>query len=129
MAGGILIGLLEAFGAGYVSSRWTDVLVFGVLIGVLVILRPGVASFNPAAFLVLGAAICYATVMVATKKLTATYEMPFMKHAPIGPTIALADARAAYSEMKKSRRLGSQALFMYPQGDSNPCLSLERAMS
>jgi drug/metabolite transporter (DMT)-like permease len=42
------------------------------LIGVLVILRPGIAGFNPAAFLVLGAAICYATVMVATKKLTAT---------------------------------------------------------
>jgi drug/metabolite transporter (DMT)-like permease len=42
------------------------------LIGVLVILRPGIASFNPAAFLVLGAAVCYATVMVTTKKLTAT---------------------------------------------------------
>jgi branched-chain amino acid transport system permease protein len=41
MAGGILIGLLEAFGAGYVSSRWTDVLVFGVLIGVLVIKPTG----------------------------------------------------------------------------------------
>ncbi len=27
------------------------------------------------------------------KKLTATYEMPFMKHAPIGPTMAVADAR------------------------------------
>jgi branched-chain amino acid transport system permease protein len=41
MAGGILIGLLEAFGAGYVSSRWTDVFVFGVLIGVLVIKPTG----------------------------------------------------------------------------------------
>jgi CO/xanthine dehydrogenase Mo-binding subunit len=29
----------------------------------------------------------------AAKKLTATYEFPFMKHAPIGPTMALADAR------------------------------------
>jgi CO/xanthine dehydrogenase Mo-binding subunit len=28
------------------------------------------------------------------KKLAATYEMPFMKHAPIAPTMALADARA-----------------------------------
>lgn len=27
----------------------------------------------------------------AAKKLSATYEMPFMKHAPIGPTMALAD--------------------------------------
>jgi branched-chain amino acid transport system permease protein len=41
MAGGILIGLLEAFGAGYVSSRWTDVFVFGVLIAVLVIKPTG----------------------------------------------------------------------------------------
>ncbi|CAB3652622.1 branched-chain amino acid ABC transporter permease [Paraburkholderia rhynchosiae] len=41
MAGGILIGLLEAFGAGYVSSQWTDVFVFGVLIGVLVIKPTG----------------------------------------------------------------------------------------
>jgi CO/xanthine dehydrogenase Mo-binding subunit len=30
----------------------------------------------------------------ASKKLTASYEMPFMKHAPIGPTMALADVQA-----------------------------------
>ena len=30
----------------------------------------------------------------AAKTLKATYEMPFLKHAPLGPTIALADARA-----------------------------------
>lgn len=47
------------------------VVVFG-LIGVLVILRPGLASFNPAAFLVLGAAVGYAITMIATKKLTMT---------------------------------------------------------
>jgi branched-chain amino acid transport system permease protein len=41
MAGGLLIGLLEAFGAGYVSSRWTDVFVFAVLIGVLVVKPTG----------------------------------------------------------------------------------------
>src|SRR5579863_3029288 len=29
----------------------------------------------------------------ATKKLLASYEFPFMKHAPIGPTLAVADAR------------------------------------
>ena len=29
----------------------------------------------------------------AAEKLSATYELPFMKHAPIGPTMALADAR------------------------------------
>jgi CO/xanthine dehydrogenase Mo-binding subunit len=32
-------------------------------------------------------------VTAAAKKLTATYELPFMKHAPIGPTMALAAAR------------------------------------
>lgn len=47
------------------------VVVFG-LIGVLVILRPGIASFNPAAILVLLAAFGYAITMIATKKLTAT---------------------------------------------------------
>jgi drug/metabolite transporter (DMT)-like permease len=41
-------------------------------IGVLVILRPGVAAINPGAFLVLAAAFGYAITMVATKKLTAT---------------------------------------------------------
>ena len=39
MAGGMLIGLLEAYTAGYISSKWQDVVVFGVLIAVLVV-RP-----------------------------------------------------------------------------------------
>ncbi|HJT86469.1 MAG TPA: molybdopterin cofactor-binding domain-containing protein, partial [Bryobacteraceae bacterium] len=30
----------------------------------------------------------------AAKKLSASYEFPFLKHAPLGPTMALADARA-----------------------------------
>jgi Molybdopterin-binding domain of aldehyde dehydrogenase len=30
----------------------------------------------------------------AAKKLSATYEYPFLKHAPIGPTMALADIRS-----------------------------------
>jgi drug/metabolite transporter (DMT)-like permease len=47
------------------------VVVFG-LIGVLVILRPGIASFNPAAILVLLAAFGYAITMITTKKLTMT---------------------------------------------------------
>jgi len=47
------------------------VVVFG-LIGVLVILRPGIASFNPAALLVLAAAFGYAITMITTKKLTMT---------------------------------------------------------
>ena len=47
------------------------VVVFG-LIGVLVILRPGIASFNPAAILVLLAAFGYAITMITTKLLTKT---------------------------------------------------------
>ena len=42
------------------------------LIGVLVILRPGIAGFNPAVLLVLGAAVGYAVTMITTKKLTHT---------------------------------------------------------
>ncbi len=42
------------------------------LVGVLVILRPGVADFNPAALLVLMAAFGYAITMITTKKLTST---------------------------------------------------------
>ena len=41
-------------------------------VGVLVILRPGIASFNPAAVLVLLAAFGYAVTMITTKKLTMT---------------------------------------------------------
>jgi drug/metabolite transporter (DMT)-like permease len=47
------------------------VVVFG-LIGVLVILRPGIASFNPASVLVLAAAFGYAITMITTKQLTRT---------------------------------------------------------
>jgi drug/metabolite transporter (DMT)-like permease len=53
------------------SRSRIGVVVFG-LVGVLVILRPGLASFNPAALLVLGAAVGYAITMIATKKLTMT---------------------------------------------------------
>jgi drug/metabolite transporter (DMT)-like permease len=42
------------------------------LIGVLVILRPGIASFNPGAALVLLAAFGYAITMITTKQLTMT---------------------------------------------------------
>jgi drug/metabolite transporter (DMT)-like permease len=42
------------------------------MIGVIVILRPGIASFNPAAFLVLAAAFGYAITMITTKQLTMT---------------------------------------------------------
>jgi drug/metabolite transporter (DMT)-like permease len=42
------------------------------LIGVLVILRPGISQFNPAAVLVLLAAFGYAITMITTKQLTKT---------------------------------------------------------
>jgi drug/metabolite transporter (DMT)-like permease len=42
------------------------------LVGVLVILRPGIAGFNPAAILVLLAAFGYAITMITTKELTKT---------------------------------------------------------
>jgi drug/metabolite transporter (DMT)-like permease len=45
-------------------------------LGVLVILRPGLEAFRPAALLVLGAAFGYAVFNIITKKLTAT-ESPF----------------------------------------------------
>lgn len=41
-------------------------------IGVLVIVRPGLESFQPTAFLVLGAALGYAIFNILTKRLTAT---------------------------------------------------------
>lgn len=41
MAGGMLIGLLEAYTTGYISGKWEDVIVFGVLITVLVVKPTG----------------------------------------------------------------------------------------
>lgn len=41
MLGGLLIGLLQSYCAGYVSSRWQDVLVFGVLIAILIVKPTG----------------------------------------------------------------------------------------
>jgi branched-chain amino acid transport system permease protein len=36
MLGGLLLGLVESFGAGFVGGHWRDVIAFAVLIGVLV---------------------------------------------------------------------------------------------
>jgi drug/metabolite transporter (DMT)-like permease len=47
------------------------VLVCGLL-GVLVIVRPGLATFQPAALVVLGSAVGFAVILVMTKMLTAT---------------------------------------------------------
>lgn len=39
MAGGLLIGLLSAYSTAYLSSRWQDVIVFGLLVTMLIV-RP-----------------------------------------------------------------------------------------
>ena len=83
-----MLPLATVFALEFTMPGWTAVLAvwllrekltpgrIGVIVlgltGVLVILRPGIATINPAAFLVLGAAFGYAITMVATKKLTMT---------------------------------------------------------
>ncbi|MGH6683306.1 MAG: DMT family transporter [Pseudolabrys sp.] len=83
-----MLPLATVFALEFTMPAWTALLAvwllhekmtpsrFGVvvmgLIGVLVILRPGIASFNPAAFLVLIAAFGYAITMITTKQLTMT---------------------------------------------------------
>ena len=37
--GGVIIGLVRAFGSAYVGSSWADALVFGILI-VILVFRP-----------------------------------------------------------------------------------------
>jgi branched-chain amino acid transport system permease protein len=41
VAGGLLVGLLEAFGAGYVSSAYKDAIAFLVILGVLFVMPQG----------------------------------------------------------------------------------------
>ena len=83
-----MLPLATVFALEFTMPAWTAVLAvwflhermtasrLGVVvlgsIGVLVILRPGIAGFNPAATLVLLAAFGYAITMITTKKLTIT---------------------------------------------------------
>ena len=39
MVGGVVIGLVEAFGGQFIATQWTDVIIFSILVLVLV-LRP-----------------------------------------------------------------------------------------
>lgn len=88
-SGILLLPLATVFSLEFTMPAWTallatfflgekmtpsraGVVVFGVL-GVLVILRPGVGSFQPASLLVLAAALGYAITMITTKMLTATH--------------------------------------------------------
>jgi drug/metabolite transporter (DMT)-like permease len=83
-----LLPLATVFSLEFTMPAWTAVLavlmlgermtvsragavVLG-LIGVVVIVRPGIASFNPAALLVLAAALGYAITTITTKMLTET---------------------------------------------------------
>jgi drug/metabolite transporter (DMT)-like permease len=86
--GVILMPLATVFALEFTTPIWVAVLAVLVLgermtlsragavalgfLGVLVILQPGAGSFQPAAFLVLAAAVGFATVSVTTKKLIAT---------------------------------------------------------
>lgn len=83
-----LLPLATVFALEFTMPAWTALLAVIILgerltasrtgavilgfIGVLVIIRPGLESFQPAAALVLLAAIGYAVTMIATKQLTAT---------------------------------------------------------
>jgi branched-chain amino acid transport system permease protein len=42
MLGGILIGLIESLGGQYVAVRWTDVIIFSILVLVLVFRPSGI---------------------------------------------------------------------------------------
>jgi len=50
------------------------------------------------------------TLAAAPKKHSATYEMPYMKHAPIGPTMALADVRSDGTVTVHTHNQNPQAL-------------------
>ena len=84
----ILLPLATVFALEFTAPAWTMLIAVPVLgerltksrvgavvlglIGVLVILRPGTATFQPAALLVLAAALLYAGTFITTKQLTAT---------------------------------------------------------
>ena len=84
----LLLPLATIFALEFTAPAWTALLAAMLLgerltpsrivaivlgfVGVLVILRPGLASFRPAALLVLLAAFGFASSNIATKKLTAT---------------------------------------------------------
>lgn len=46
MVGGVLLGVLEGFGAGYVSSEWKDVFAFVILVVVLLFKPSGIMGDN-----------------------------------------------------------------------------------
>ena len=47
MLGGMLIGLAEAFTTGYISSTYTNLIVFGILIVVMLVRPTGLLGQAP----------------------------------------------------------------------------------
>ena len=88
----VSIPMAEVFALEFTTPLWTAILAavfqrerFGtwrvigtllVFVGVLVILRPGIAMIPPAAFAVIGSAIMLATMYVMTKRVIA-YDSPW----------------------------------------------------
>lgn len=68
----IWVALLAVPFLGERITRSRAVAVIGGFVGVLVILRPGVEAFDPAAFYVLSAAVCFAVSVIMVKKMTRT---------------------------------------------------------
>ncbi|MGE3157226.1 MAG: DMT family transporter [Xanthobacteraceae bacterium] len=84
----LLLPLATVFALEFTAPAWTLLLAVPILgeqltrsrigavvlglIGILVIMRPGTAMFQPAALLVLTAAFAFASTMIMTKQLTAT---------------------------------------------------------
>src|SRR5713226_2418903 len=82
----LLLPLATVFALEFTAPAWTLLLALPVLgermtasrigavvlglLGVLVILRPGLATFQPAVLLILTAAVGFAVTLIATKKLT-----------------------------------------------------------
>jgi drug/metabolite transporter (DMT)-like permease len=84
----LLLPFATVFSLEFTAPAWTLVLAWLILgehmtpsrigavvlglLGVLAIVRPGLAAFQPAALLVLGAALGFATTQITTKRLTRT---------------------------------------------------------
>ena len=102
------------------------VVVFG-LIGVLVILRPGIASFNPAALLVLAAAFGYAITMITTKQ--ADHDRDHVRHHLLDggdPVSALADrqrSQPSFLHLDAARHSAGARRRRSPALTSHYCLS------
>ena len=47
MIGGIFIGLCESFSSGYISSQYSDLIVFGILIATMLVRPQGIFGQRP----------------------------------------------------------------------------------